>query len=101
MPRLSAIPRGCAFNPRCPTVFDRCYVERPEPLPVEDRRVARELARRPLREFQVAGLDRDRVVSRHTTWGPVPLLTRRDLRRLDEAREKIARWEAEQARGNP
>ena len=40
MPRLSAIPRGCAFNPRCPKVFDRCYVERPEPLPVEDRRVA-------------------------------------------------------------
>ena len=24
MPRLSAIPRGCAFNPRCPRVFDRC-----------------------------------------------------------------------------
>ncbi|MBS7812827.1 ABC transporter ATP-binding protein [Roseococcus pinisoli] len=30
MPRLSAIPRGCAFNPRCPRVFDRCLVERPE-----------------------------------------------------------------------
>jgi peptide/nickel transport system ATP-binding protein len=29
MPRLSAIPRGCAFNPRCPKVFDRCYVDRP------------------------------------------------------------------------
>ena len=66
----------------------------------EDRRVARELARRPLREFQVAGLDRDRVVSRHATWGPVPLLTRRDLRRLDEARRKLERFEAEQARGN-
>ena len=32
MPRLTAIPRGCAFNPRCPRVFDRCRVERPELL---------------------------------------------------------------------
>nr|WP_145549067.1 ABC transporter ATP-binding protein [Variovorax boronicumulans] len=30
MPRLNAIPTGCAFNPRCPRVFDRCKVERPE-----------------------------------------------------------------------
>jgi peptide/nickel transport system ATP-binding protein len=29
MPRLNAIPEGCAFNPRCPRVFDRCRVERP------------------------------------------------------------------------
>lgn len=29
MPRLNAIPAGCAFNPRCPKVFDRCKVERP------------------------------------------------------------------------
>jgi peptide/nickel transport system ATP-binding protein len=29
MPRLNAIPEGCAFNPRCPRVFDRCKVERP------------------------------------------------------------------------
>ena len=29
MPRLNAIPPGCAFNPRCPKVFDRCRVERP------------------------------------------------------------------------
>ncbi|MCW2216758.1 peptide/nickel transport system ATP-binding protein [Bradyrhizobium japonicum] len=33
MPRLSAIPRGCSFNPRCAFAFDRCRVERPEPLP--------------------------------------------------------------------
>src|SRR4051812_30342009 len=32
MPRLSAIPPGCAFNPRCPFAFDRCRVERPEPI---------------------------------------------------------------------
>ncbi|MDO5624334.1 MAG: ABC transporter ATP-binding protein [Pseudomonadota bacterium] len=30
MPRLNAIPRGCAFNPRCPQVFDRCRAERPD-----------------------------------------------------------------------
>jgi peptide/nickel transport system ATP-binding protein len=32
MPRLSAIPPGCSFNPRCSFAFDRCRVERPEPL---------------------------------------------------------------------
>jgi len=30
MPRLNAIPRGCAFNPRCPKVFDRCMQDRPD-----------------------------------------------------------------------
>jgi peptide/nickel transport system ATP-binding protein len=40
MPRLTAIPQGCAFNPRCPKVFDRCYVERPDPIPVEGSAVA-------------------------------------------------------------
>ena len=30
MPRLNAIPKGCAYNPRCPRVFDRCLVERPD-----------------------------------------------------------------------
>jgi peptide/nickel transport system ATP-binding protein len=29
MPRLDAIPQGCAFNPRCPRAFDRCRAERP------------------------------------------------------------------------
>ncbi len=33
MPRLNAIPAGCPFNPRCPHVFDRCRVERPDLLP--------------------------------------------------------------------
>ncbi|AVO48672.1 methionine ABC transporter ATP-binding protein [Melaminivora suipulveris] len=33
MPRLNAIPRGCAFNPRCPQVFGRCRIERPDLLP--------------------------------------------------------------------
>ena len=33
MPRLGSIPRGCAFNPRCPKVIDRCRVDRPDLLP--------------------------------------------------------------------
>jgi peptide/nickel transport system ATP-binding protein len=32
MPRLSAIPSGCAFNPRCTFAFDRCRSERPEQI---------------------------------------------------------------------
>jgi peptide/nickel transport system ATP-binding protein len=40
MPRLSAIPRGCSFNPRCAFAFDRCRVERPEPLPRGTQSVA-------------------------------------------------------------
>jgi peptide/nickel transport system ATP-binding protein len=30
MPRLNAIPPGCAFNPRCPMVVDACRTIRPE-----------------------------------------------------------------------
>jgi peptide/nickel transport system ATP-binding protein len=30
MPRLTAIPRGCAFNPRCPQAFERCRADRPD-----------------------------------------------------------------------
>ena len=30
MPRLNAIPPGCAFNPRCPKTHARCTAERPE-----------------------------------------------------------------------
>ncbi len=40
MPRLTAIPKGCAFNPRCDKVFDRCRSERPEPLPRGQSQVA-------------------------------------------------------------
>ena len=32
MPRLSAIPQGCSFNPRCASAFERCRIDRPEPL---------------------------------------------------------------------
>jgi peptide/nickel transport system ATP-binding protein len=40
MPRLSAIPPGCPFNPRCPNVFARCHVERPAPIQRDTHRVA-------------------------------------------------------------
>jgi peptide/nickel transport system ATP-binding protein len=33
MPRLTAIPPGCAFNPRCPRAFERCRIDRPDLLP--------------------------------------------------------------------
>jgi peptide/nickel transport system ATP-binding protein len=33
MPRLTAIPKGCAFNPRCPQVFDKCRQDRPDLMP--------------------------------------------------------------------
>jgi peptide/nickel transport system ATP-binding protein len=40
MPRLNAIPAGCAFNPRCERVFDRCKAERPDLMPAGATRAA-------------------------------------------------------------
>jgi peptide/nickel transport system ATP-binding protein len=40
MPRLTAIPKGCAFNPRCPQAFDRCRSERPDLLAAGATRAA-------------------------------------------------------------
>ncbi len=40
MPRLTDIPPGCAFNPRCPRVFEYCRVERPELMEVGATRAA-------------------------------------------------------------
>ena len=40
MPRLNAIPPGCAFHPRCDRAFDRCRRERPELLDVGATRAA-------------------------------------------------------------
>jgi len=40
MPRLTEIPRGCAFHPRCVHAFDRCRRERPELLPAGTSRAA-------------------------------------------------------------
>jgi peptide/nickel transport system ATP-binding protein len=39
MPRLNAIPTGCAFNPRCPKVMDRCRIDLP-PLVRADKTFA-------------------------------------------------------------
>jgi peptide/nickel transport system ATP-binding protein len=33
MPRLTEIPPGCAFNPRCPHAGERCMRERPDLMP--------------------------------------------------------------------
>ena len=40
MPRLNAIPTGCAYNPRCAQRFDRCLQERPELMPAGATRAA-------------------------------------------------------------
>jgi peptide/nickel transport system ATP-binding protein len=50
MPRLTAIPSGCAFNPRCPKAFDRCRVDRPDLLPAGATRAACWLHATPMRE---------------------------------------------------
>jgi oligopeptide/dipeptide ABC transporter ATP-binding protein len=34
-PRLSDLPRGCRFHPRCPLAIERCKVETPEPRLVD------------------------------------------------------------------
>ncbi|GGB59966.1 ABC transporter ATP-binding protein [Roseibium aquae] len=38
MPRLTAIPTGCAFNPRCGEAFAKCHVDRPDPIERPDNR---------------------------------------------------------------
>ena len=40
MPRLTAIPTGCAFHPRCPKAFGRCHVERPNLMPAHATQAA-------------------------------------------------------------
>jgi len=40
MPRLNAIPSGCAFHPRCPRAVDRCRHERPDLMPAGATRAA-------------------------------------------------------------
>jgi peptide/nickel transport system ATP-binding protein len=40
MPRLNAIPQGCAFNPRCPQAFAACRERRPELLEAGASRAA-------------------------------------------------------------
>ncbi len=40
MPRLTAIPPGCPYNPRCPKVFDRCLRDRPGLMPARGTQAA-------------------------------------------------------------
>src|SRR4029077_5663210 len=46
MPRLNAVPDGCAFHPRCGIAIDRCRHERPDLLAVGATRAACWLAQR-------------------------------------------------------
>jgi peptide/nickel transport system ATP-binding protein len=40
MPRLGAIPPGCAFHPRCVHAFARCSAQRPNLMPAATGRAA-------------------------------------------------------------
>jgi peptide/nickel transport system ATP-binding protein len=40
MPRLTDIPSGCAFHPRCGHAFERCRAQRPELLPAGETEAA-------------------------------------------------------------
>jgi peptide/nickel transport system ATP-binding protein len=40
MPRLTEIPSGCAFHPRCDKAFGRCSRERPELMPARTSQAA-------------------------------------------------------------
>jgi len=40
MPRLTEIPSGCAFNPRCPQAGERCLRERPDLMSAGSTRAA-------------------------------------------------------------
>jgi peptide/nickel transport system ATP-binding protein len=40
MPRLTEIPVGCPFHPRCPSAFARCTRERPELMPAGGSKAA-------------------------------------------------------------
>jgi peptide/nickel transport system ATP-binding protein len=40
MPRLNAIPAGCAFHPRCPRAFERCGHDRPDLMPAPTTQAA-------------------------------------------------------------
>ncbi|SFL76672.1 peptide/nickel transport system ATP-binding protein [Bradyrhizobium sp. NFR13] len=40
VPALSDLPKGCAFQNRCPDVFDRCRAERPQLAPLLPHRSA-------------------------------------------------------------
>ena len=40
MPRLTDIPKGCAFNPRCESAFDKCFVDQPNLIQMKSCQVS-------------------------------------------------------------
>ncbi|MCC6378681.1 MAG: ABC transporter ATP-binding protein [Burkholderiales bacterium] len=50
MPRLDAVPSGCAFHPRCPRAIERCRRELPELRPAGATRAACWLAGSPVEQ---------------------------------------------------
>jgi peptide/nickel transport system ATP-binding protein len=40
MPRLNAVPPGCAFNTRCKEATERCRRERPDLMPARNTHAA-------------------------------------------------------------
>ena len=114
MPRLSAIPQGCSFNPRCDFAFDRCRIERPEPIRHGTQAVACHLydavarkARHDLalcrRQESAAGVRRFETVAqpraRRRPSGISQGGRRRDLRH--QRRARLLRWSANPARARP
>jgi len=41
VPLLGDLPRGCAFNPRCPDRFDPCTIDPPADYPVGHEQAAK------------------------------------------------------------
>jgi peptide/nickel transport system ATP-binding protein len=56
MPRLTAIPKGCAFNPRCSMAFDRCFHDRPDLTMAEAPAMEGHLVSCHLYDRQLAGV---------------------------------------------
>ena len=89
MPRLTAIPAGCAFHPRCPHAFERCRRERPGTAG-RGRHARRVLAARRCR--------RARRGSPHERRACCALRRRRALFRRLAAVARTACWSAGRAR---
>jgi oligopeptide/dipeptide ABC transporter ATP-binding protein len=41
VPDLAALPPGCAFGPRCPSIFERCRVEAPARVALDETHAVR------------------------------------------------------------
>ena len=94
MPRLTAIPAGCAFNPRCPRVFDRCRGRAAGALSTPARRA-------PPAGCMHASLERGRMnAARPLAQGAPPLVEVEDLAKTFDVSAAVAepgRWSASRA----